>query len=342
MNDVAGRNISLEQHYRNLGKQQKPAYRFAGTTPGDFDNWKSELRPKVLASLGNGVEKVPLSPGVVWEKKEDGLVKRRVMLDVEPGLSVPGLVYWPEGATGKLPTILCCHGHGAYGKDAVMGLPGDPARDKDIKEHNYDYGLQMAKKGFVTAAIDWRGFGERNQRGGADVCNNHFIRESLIGRSLLGMDIHDGQCLLDYLQTQPFVDVNRIGVMGLSFGGTMTTWMALVDDRIKAADIICYSDRFESFAMERSNFCGSQMTPGLFALCDVPDLHGLIAPKPLLVEIGKSDTCFPHDPAMSCYREVEKIYLAAGAHEKLVLDEFDGGHMWGGNFSERFFRKYLG
>ena len=129
--------------------------------------------------------------------------------------------------------------------------------------------------------------------------------------------------------------------MGLSFGGTMTTWMSIVDPRIKAADIICYSDRFAAFAVRDGNFCGSQITPGLYALCDLPDLHGLIAPRPLLVEIGTYDDCFMLDAAMSCYREVEKIYAAAGASEKLELDLFEGGHAWGGRKSVNFFRKHL-
>jgi hypothetical protein len=83
------------------------------------------------------------------------------------------------------------------------------------------------------------------------------------------------------------------------------------------------------------------MTPGLFDLCDVPDLQGLIAHRPLLVEVGISDNCFLADDAMSCYREVEKIYSAAGARERLELDLFQGGHAWGANKSVDFFRKHL-
>jgi dienelactone hydrolase len=330
------RNISIQNYFEQLGRTHLPTHRFAG---GDFQQWKTQLLPKVIASLGRMPAKVPLNSQVEWEKTEDGLIKQRVMIDVEAGLSAPVLMYRPENSTGKLPAILCCHGHGPYGKDSVMGLATGDARAKHIREANYDYGLQMAKKGFVTIAIDWRGFGERGE--GVDVCNVHYIRATLLGMTSLGMDVHDGKCTLDYLCAQEFVDPNRIGVMGLSFGGTMTTWMSICDERIKAADIICYSDRFPDFALKRKNFCGSQITPGLFELCDVPDLHGLIAPRPLLVEIGKGDTCFLEPSAMSCFGEVEKIYIAAGVHEKLVLDHFDGGHQWGANFSEKFFRKYL-
>jgi hypothetical protein len=160
--------------------------------------------------------------------------------------------------------------------------------------------------------------------------------------TVLGMDINDGMCALDYLCQQDFVDPNHIGVMGLSFGGCMATWMGICDERVKAADVICYSDRFADFGLRDVNFCGSQITPGLFELCDVPDLQGLIAPRPLLVEIGSYDECFKVDSAMSCYHEVEKIYEAAGTRELLELDLFEGGHRWGGNKSVAFFRKWLG
>jgi hypothetical protein len=60
------------------------------------------------------------------------------------------------------------------------------------------------------------------------------------------------------------------------------------------------------------------------------------------VEIGTFDECFKLDSAMSCFREVEKIYTAAGVRERLELDLFEGGHQWGGNKSVAFFNKWLG
>jgi hypothetical protein len=201
----------------------------------------------------------------------------------------------------------------------------------------------MAQAGFVTLAIDWRGFGERNDNyeGNRDLCNLHHLRASILGMTVLGMDVHDGMRVIDYLCEQDFVDPDRIGVMGLSFGGTMATWLAICDERIRAADIICYSVRFSDFGMRDINFCGSQITPGIFELCDVPDLHGLIAPRPLLIEIGKQDECFQIDQATSCFQEVERIYTAAGVRDVLELDLFEGGHRWGGNKSVEFFGKHL-
>ena len=344
------RNLSINVYFRGLAARHKPKFRFAGSSRQDWQNWRDRLLPAVKATLGRMPEKVPLNPEVQAEWTEDGLAKQRVIFDVEEGLSATAYVFRPADAGGRLPGILACHGHGPFGKESVMGNRGSAEKAEKIARNNYDYGLQMAGAGFAVIAIDWRGFGDRDDRkkpnfidnyGGRDPCNMMYLRAGLFGMTVLGMDLHDGTCALDYLCAQEFVDADRIGVMGLSFGGTMTTWMSIVEPRIKASDIICYSDRFAAFAVRDGNFCGSQITPGLYDLCDLPDLHGLIAPRPLLVEIGTYDDCFLLDTAASCFREVEKIYAAAGAAGNLELDLFEGGHAWGGRKSVSFFKKHL-
>ena len=293
-----------------------PQFRFTGSTKEDWQNWKDVLYPKLTATLGTMPRKVPLNPEIIVEWEDDGLIKQKIIFDVEEGLSATAQLFRPAGLTGKVPGILACHGHGPFGKESVMGNCSMPERATNIRAHNYDYGLQMAKAGYAVIAIDWRGFGDRDDRNrphsndniqGRDICNVHYIRATIMGMTVLGMDVHDGACAINYLCGQDFVDMENIGVMGLSFGGTMATWMSLCDDRIKATDIICYSDRFADFGMRDICFCGSQITPDLYALCDVPDLQGLIAPRPLLVEVGIYDDCFVVESAMSCFCEVEKI-----------------------------------
>ena len=59
----------------------------------------------------------------------------------------------------------------------------------------------------------------------------------MLDRWPLTLNIWDMKCCIDYLETRPEVDPRRIGMMGLSQGGTMTTFAAAAEPRIAAADI---------------------------------------------------------------------------------------------------------
>ena len=348
------RTIDPYTFFERAGKAHTPKEAFAGRTGAQFKAWKKRVLPKVLATLGNRPAKVRPNPELMVEWEEDGLVKQRWVIDTQAGLSAILLLYRPaELKRGeRRPAVLCCHGHGPDGKDSVMGIGSSPARAQTIAQFNYDYGLQMAKAGFVTYAIDWLGFGERSMKqtphsreqalGGRDECNINYLCATLLGTTPLAINCHDGSAATDFVCSQKHVDQSNLGVMGLSQGGTMTVWMALTDKRLKAADVICYAGPFYDFCFRRYNCCGSQITPGLFELVDTPELHGLIAPRPLLVEIGIHDTCFHVDHSYSRhYRRIEGIYKAAGCADLLELDLFPGEHSWGANKSESFFRKHL-
>ena len=121
----------------------------------------------------------------------------------------------------------------------------------------------------------------------------------------------------------------------------MTLWTALTDPRFKAAEIICYSAYFPIFGFRDINYCGMQITPGLFSLVHLHDLQGLLAPKPLLIGIGANDSCFAIEESMRCFHGLESIYEAAGVRDVLELDLHQGEHGWGGNLSESFFRRNL-
>jgi dienelactone hydrolase len=208
----------------------------------------------------------------------------------------------------------------------------------------------MAQAGFVTYGIDWMGKGERLENskpnwraGGAerDWCNIYYLHATMLGMTSISVNVAHGIAATDFVSKLPGVDGRRLGVMGLSGGGTMTVWMAFCDKRVKAAEIICYSDLWEYFGLRDGNYCGMQVAPGLYKLVDLPDLQGLLAPKPLLIDIGAYDACFRVDGALECFKGLEKIYRAAGAREKLQLDYFPGEHAWGGNKSVDFFREHL-
>jgi hypothetical protein len=345
------RNLSPNQMFIEMAKAHTPQYQFAGSTPEDFDAWKAEALPKVVATLGDYPERVDPNPQLLAEWQYKGLRRQRWIIDVQPYLSATLLVNIPEGAGDeKLPTILACHGHGQFGKEPVMGNDSSPELRQAIADHGYNYGEVMAQQGFVTYAIDWIAFGERDDTHkpnhlstarGRDWCNLYYLHATMFGMTSLSINVAHGKAATDFVSTLPNVDPDRLGVMGLSGGGTMTLWMTLCDERFRASEIICYSDLWWAFGMRDTNYCGMQVAPGLFKLVDLPDLQGLVAPRPLLITIGANDTCFKVDTAMQCYRQVERIYAAAGWRDRLELDLHPGEHGWAGNKSEAFFRRYL-
>lgn len=346
------RNLSPQDMFFKLARDHEPKYRFNGNSEEEFNAWKSSAFLEVIATLGDFPKRVKLAPESMAEWEHDGLIKQRWLINVGEHISAIFLCNKPKNIkpNEKLPAILCCHGHGPCGKEPVMGNDSSPELREQIKQYNYHYGHEMAKAGFITFAIDWIGFGERNDNkkpnhkinnGARDWCNIYYLHATMLGMTSLSINVSHGQAAIDFACTIPEVDPKRLGVMGLSGGGTMTTWMALCDERLKAAEIICYSDLWAYFGIRDINYCGMQVAPGLYKLVDLPELQGLIAPRPLLIDIGAYDECFKVDTAMACFKKLKKIYEAAGIPEKLELDLFPGGHAWGANKSVDFFNKYL-
>lgn len=345
------RNLSPLKMFQKLAEERVREHAFQAASPAQWRRWKAVALPKVLACLGDWPEPCPLNPLFLAEWEHDGLLKQKWLIDVQDGLSATLLLAVPRDLRQgeRRPAILCWHGHGPYGKEPVMGNDSSPELRASIAAHNYNYGHQMAKAGFVTFAIDWIGCGERNDTQkpnhytpqSRDWCNLYYLHATMLGMTSISINVSHGKAAVDFAQSLPYVDPGRIGVMGLSGGGTMTLWSSLCDERLKASEIICYSDLWAHFGFRDLNYCGMQVAPGLFKLVDLPEAQGLLCPRPLLVDIGANDTCFKVDTAMACFRQVAHIYEVAGAEDNLELDFHPGEHGWGGNRSVAFFRKHL-
>ncbi len=339
---------SMEWYYINRGEDITPSMSFRGKSKSDFEKWHRELKAKLLELLGEFPEKVPPQPDKLGEEDCEDFIREKYTIATEKHMRLPLYLLRPKNILPgeKVPGVLCCHGHGPFGKDSVAGLTFHQSeREKDIREYNYNYGEQMAKRGYITICPDFRPFGERvaytEPYPHLDKCNIYFIKGLLLGEVLLTKNIHDAKCVLDFLLTQEEVDPEKIGCMGLSFGGTMTTYISALDDRIKAADIICYLTTTRHSAIKTSNVCGSQFVPHLYKYADVADIAGLIAPRPLLVESGVNDTCFKFESAREAHEKLKRIYRAAGAEDKLEFDIFLGEHSFAGNKAFLLFDIYL-
>lgn len=338
--------------FLQMAEAYQPEFHFGGEGPEYFGRWKENALPRVLSTLGKAPPSCEPNAHFVAEWLHDDVRKQRWIIDVNPWLSAMLDVNFPtdmaEGETR--PAILVCVGHDRInGRKSKMGNAIDQPEPNASVPHAA-YGHHLAKEGFITFAIDWLALGDlndsgkpnhRSQNGTRDWCNIYYLHSTILGMTNLSINIAHARAAMDFVQTLPGISGEGFGVMGGSGGGTMSLWISLSDERIKATEIICYSDLFAHFGVRDVNYCGMQITPGLFELVDVPELQGLLAPRPLLVDIGSRDECFRLESAMECFRRVEKIYQSTNAAENLQLDLHSGGHAWGGNKTAAFFGKYL-
>jgi len=328
-----------------------PELAFTGHTEADYQTWRARFLAAYQSCIGPWPQPVEASVQIT-EDVDSGKYRRlKLYYDSSPCVTVPAYLLIPTDLTTgeKRPGILAAHGHGG-GKDDVVGINhGDPEDADRIGRTNYDYARQAAERGYVVIAPDWLPFGERRPpdlwtRASRDPCNVVGMAWAYFGYTLLAQNIWDGMRAVDILASRPEVDASRLGVLGLSYGGTMTTHLAINDPRLKVAIISGYlsSVRGDAITMRgKGNFCGAQHVPQLLRYGDIAEMAGLIAPKPLLVEAGQKDDCFIIEDARQAFQCTKAIYDAAGCSDRLAYDEHPGEHSWHGVAAWEWLERWL-
>lgn len=167
MND---RIIEIPKFYGSLQgmlrKYEKYARQdvFRGNTLEELEKWQENARAALRELIGwRYMETCELEPGTEERVTLDnGIVREKVILQVEPEVWMPVYILIPPNAAGDC--YLCLAGHQGGGKYSVAGRYDIPAVKEKIEYYNYDYGMQLAKRGFVAVCPDSRGFGERRAR----------------------------------------------------------------------------------------------------------------------------------------------------------------------------------
>lgn len=310
--------FAFDDQVERLDAAHRPSHAFR---PGlAFGAWREDLREAISALLGPLPTPIDPEPVELERTVGSGYVQTKLVFRTAPDVDVPAYLLVPDGvdADHPAPAVLALHGHGGGKGDLVS--PG-------IYHANAQ---RFAQRGYVVLAPDAPGFGERGERfrryGGRDGCNINFLKLALFGRNIMALALWDDLRALDLLQARPEVDAGRVGVAGLSFGGTRAMYLAALDDRPSAVVVSGYLTTFRSYALDAGNFCGAQFLPGIYAIADVPDIHGCIAPRPLLIQAGRSDRGFAIEASRQAHAHLADIYAAAGASDRLARDEFDGGH----------------
>ncbi len=303
---------------------------FTATNETDWRAWRERLTAKLIDLLGGfPPDPGPLDPVVLDRVDTGDYVRERIAFTTEPGLRVPAYLLRPYGTSGAQPgpAILCLHGHGR-GKDDVAGVVRSPKEAQyKVRALNYDYAHQLARRGYTVLAPDARGFGELALDG--MTCTWGMTASLLLGRTLVGSRVWDTVRAVDLLASLPEVDPERIGCVGLSWGGTHTMYAAALDPRIQAAVI---SGAFGTFkdALIDGPECPCQYVPGLLRHAELPDIVALIAPRPLLIENGDDDPHYTRETIGPAFATVQRAYAVAGAPDNVALDIFPGNHRFHG------------
>jgi dienelactone hydrolase len=157
----------------------------------------------------------------------------------------------------------------------------------------------------------------------------------------LAQNVWDLSRSLDVLQEHPLVDPDRLGMVGISYGGTVTLFTAAVDRRVAAAVVSGYFSSWRESHKMPWNMCGSQILTGMLGRLEHEDLGSLVAPRPLLIETGTEDLLFPLAAATESVRRTRLVYAAEGEPDRLVHDVFEGGHQWHGTEALPFLDRWL-
>lgn len=308
-------------------------------TPRDWQSYRDNLRRQLQKSLGTFPEKTPLNASITSTMESDGITVENILYESLPGYYVSASFFRKKELSGrKLPVIVFCSGHSANGYRA--------GAYQTIM-------LNYAKKGFAVFAFDPVGQGERIQYRKADgkpaMGPTHDHSYSGSGAFLLGYSpakyfIWDGIRAIDYLETRPDVDAGRIGIAGRSGGGTQSSYIAAIDDRVTAAAPECYITTYEMLLKSGGPQDAEQIFPGGIANgIDIPDLLHMRAPKPTLVVTTTNDM-FSIQGVQDMKEELSRLYRMNGKEADFQVVEDNAGHASTKLNREacyRFFSKYL-
>jgi dienelactone hydrolase len=331
-----------------LLKSAPPALPFTATTPRRALAWQRRARAALSRLIGfQDQKRVPLSPRTVHEVDRGWFVRRKVIIRTSAASAMPMYLVIPKDVPGRLPCVLALHGHG-YGAKDLVGLWPDGAERYTPEGYHKDFGLELARRGFMVLAPEISCFGERQsdyshltQLHRPSTCHHISTFASMLGGSVAGIRVFDGMRAVDYLKTLGNADVSRLGVMGISGGGMHAFFSACLDTRIRAAVISGYfcDWRHSILAM---NHCGCNFVPGILRLGELSDLSALIAPRPLLIESGTRDEIFPIAAVKRTVRKARAAWRVFDADANLQTDCFPGTHQISGAKAYDFLAAQLG
>jgi dienelactone hydrolase len=322
----------------------------------DLGVWKTKARAKMLDLLHYEPEKCDPRAEVLSRKDCGDYIREEIRFNTTPVFRVPATMLLPKHAKLPAPAIVALHSHGGYyiwGREREIET--EEAHPSLVAMRAQYYGgkafaTELVRRGYVVIAIDMFYWGERrmvleddpvewkdrppgitaeqiklfNQRSSAS--------EQLMGRTLFSAGITwagilawDDIRTVEYLITRPEVDPKRIGCVGHSVGGLRSTYLAALDERIKAAVVCGWMCSFPSqLARHIRNTIGhTKIIPGLYRHMDHPDIAALAIPTPLMVINGQQDALFEQAGMRAAHEKLAQCYAKAGvsSHFRSIIED---------------------
>ncbi len=234
----------------------------------------------------------------------------RLVFNFEKDIKFYGLLFVPFDAKEKIPLVVNIHGG-----------DGTPELMADIYGENY-YShitrrlLDRKVAVFCPQLLIWdsKRFGSRFDRFEVDA------KYKSLGSSLTSFECECIMGAIDYLSECDFVDSERIGITGLSYGAYYSIYVAALDQRIKAVYSSCvFNDRIK---YSRPDFVYKDMAEKFLDA----EVCALISPRALYIEAGKHDCIFSVDGAITEIERLKEYY--SDCSERLVFEVTDNGHKY--------------
>ncbi len=291
-----------------------------------LEEWQlrqDQIRKTLINITGPFPEKTPLNAQITRTFEKEGFRVENIIYESQPGFYVTSSMYIPEKAPNtKSPAVIYCSGH----------------TNEGYRSSTYQHKIiNLVMKGFIVFAFDPVGQGERleyydpetgqSALGGATREHSYPGAQAFItGSSQASYMIWDGIRAVDYLLTRSEVDPGRIGITGRSGGGTQSSYIAAIDDRIYAAAPEAYITSFKRLLQSIGPQDAEQNLFNAIAnRIDHADLLTVRAPKPGLM-ITTTNDFFSIQGAREAAEEISEIYKAYDRSGNFGMVEDIEGH----------------
>jgi len=266
----------------------------------------------------------------------DRYLAQEVLLDVGPDLLAGGILLLPKSLRPgeRRPVVVCQHG--------LEGLASDTfSREPNAFKYYRAFAESLVHRGYIVYSPQNPYRGEQSFRVLQRMLNP-------LGRSLFSVIIEQHRQTLEWLATLPWVDPQRMGFYGLSYGGKTAVRVPPFVERYALS--ICsgdFTDWVRTIAANDETF-SYLFTPeyevyewNAAHLASHAELALLMAPRPFMVEEGHRDGGQPSEWVAGEFGKVRRFYDQLQLPERAELEFFDGPHQIQGVGTFRFLDRQL-